>query len=282
MSRSPLSNSAEGRPVRGTGMRYPIILLAVAIMLAPVIWHLGARLLQPEAPGRASNEQIAFLETEIEALRNRLDDLEEAVRTGALSELERDTAPTGDTASRFGGFDDLMLLSARGELNTGLRPLSMDTLEDVFGMPAPELSQKCAPPSSEKLVALLETRDVGPFRARLIGPALDSLERVLGTVKESYPALYRQLRNYGGFCARLVRGSEDSISRHGFGLAIDISIGGTLDTMGDGKTQFGLLILHEFFLEEGWVWGASFGREDSMHFEVSAELLNRWRDEGLI
>lgn len=263
-------------------MRLAIILLALAIVLAPVVWHLGARFLQPAGPDRASEERLAFLETEIEALRNRVEELEEAVRTGALTELERDPAPTGETASRFGGFDDLMLLSARGELNTGLTPLSMGALEEIFGMPAPELSQKCAPPSSERLVALLETRDVGPFKARLIGPALDSLERVLGAVKDSYPALYRQLRTYGGFCARLVRGSEDNISRHGFGLAIDISIGGTLDAMGDGKTQFGLLILHEFFLEEGWIWGASFGREDSMHFEVSAELLRRWRDEGLI
>lgn len=261
-------------------MRTPIIILAAAILLAPVIWHVGAGLSRPDRPDGALEERVAFLEVELEALRARIREMEEA--GPAQPEGDRLAAlPPGETASRFGGFDDLMLLSARSEMNVGMTPLTLGALEEIFGMPTPDLSQKCAQPKSEKLLAALETRDVGPFRARLIRPALDSLERVLGRVRQDYPELYRQLRNYGGFCARLVRGSDESVSRHSFGVAIDISIGGTLDAMGDGKTQFGLIILRDYFAEEGWIWGAGFGREDSMHFEVSAELLESWRQAGL-
>ena len=263
-------------------MRYPVILLAVAILLAPVIWHLTARMLPSRTTGGASEDRIAFLEAEIDVLNVRIEQLERAMRTSSAPQREPVPEMPLDTPSPFGGFDELTVLSARGEYNWGLRPLAISELEEIFGMPAPELSQKCAQPRSEKLMALLETRNVGPFEARLIRPALDSLERVLGEVKESYPELYRQLHSYGSFCARLIRGSKEGVSRHSFGIAIDISIGGTLDQMGDGMTQFGLIILQEFFHQEGWIWGASFGREDSMHFEVSAQLLSRWLEQGLI
>ena len=36
------------------------------------------------------------------------------------------------------------------------------------------------------------------------------------------------------------------------------------------------------FQAEGWVWGAAFRREDSMHFEVSADLFEKWLAEGRI
>ena len=83
------------------------------------------------------------------------------------------------------------------------------TKRKAFGQPVAEPGQSCAQPTSPRLVAALETRDVGPFRARLISPALDSLERVLARVAEEYPDLYEELKTYGGFCARLIRGSAD-------------------------------------------------------------------------
>ena len=49
-----------------------------------------------------------------------------------------------------------------------------------------------------------------------------------------------------------------------------------------GKTQLGLTLLADFFNKEGWIWGAGFGREDSMHFEVSREKLLQWRRLGQI
>ena len=36
----------------------------------------------------------------------------------------------------------------------------------------------------------------------------------------------------------------------------------------------------EFFNEAGWYWGAGYGREDSMHFEVGEALLRQWVADG--
>ena len=81
-------------------------------------------------------------------------------------------------------------------------------------------------------------------------------------------------------CVRQIRGSNNRISTHSFGVAVDVNIDGQLDNFTDGKTQLGLTILADFFREEGWVWGAGFSREDSMHFEVSRKLLDRWLSDG--
>ncbi|WP_330848789.1 M15 family metallopeptidase [Mangrovicoccus ximenensis] len=71
-------------------------------------------------------------------------------------------------------------------------------------------------------------------------------------------------------------------STHAFGLALDVNIAGQLDNFADGRTQLGLILIADYFHEEGWVWGAGFRREDSMHFEVSRQQLEEWRAEGLI
>jgi hypothetical protein len=81
---------------------------------------------------------------------------------------------------------------------------------------------------------------------------------------------------------RLIRGSRSSISNHSFATAIDLKLEGKLDGFGDGGTQFGLLIVAELFNEEGWFWGATYRREDSMHFEVGEETLRAWVQEGKI
>lgn len=264
-------------------MRLALFALALAILGAPLVWRLSAPAPAP-APAYAVGpmaERLAMLEVELEALRHRFEALEQ--RASLSPEAPPPPGPgTGDGAGDFSGYGDLMLLSARRDINSGLNLLGVAELADVFGQPAETLGHDCAPPASSRLAEMLETRDLGPFRARLIRPALDSLERVLARVEVDYPDLIETLRSYGGFCARLVRGSADQISRHAFGVAIDVSVGGAIDEMGDGKTQLGLIILSDYFFEEGWIWGAAFGREDSMHFEVSAELFRRWRDEGLI
>lgn len=262
-------------------MRFAVILLALAIVAAPLVWRLSAPLAPESAQLRTDDlvtlpARVRFLEEEIAALSDKLRALERDA--GAL---EPDLLlPPPDTD--FGGLDEPMLLASRGDINAGRSLIPTAELVETFGMPAPELDQQCAEPTSPKLLSVLETRDVGPFRARMIRPALDSLERILDKVEAEHPRLYGLLKTYGGFCVRLVRGSEDSISRHAFGVALDVSIGGTLDEMGDGRTQFGLIILHDYFAEEGWFWGAAFSREDSMHFEISREVFAQWRAEGLL
>lgn len=116
----------------------------------------------------------------------------------------------------------------------------------------------------------------------MLQPALDSLKRVFEKVKATDPDLYARINTAGGLCVRQIRGTRGRTSTHAFGLAVDLNIDGKLDTLGDGKTQLGLTILADFFRAEGWVWGAGFSREDSMHFEVSRQKLEEWRAEGKI
>ena len=236
-------------------------------------------------------QRLAHQADALEQIQTEIDALKTARATlGALANpLEPDEAPAvdlppllEDRENSFGRYADLMLLSARRHINSGLKPIRQSRLIEVFGRPAEDLTQDCAPPTSPRLLGLLTTRNVGPFRARMIKPAIESLERILARVKQDEPGLYASLKSYGGLCARLIRGSSERISRHAFGVAIDVSVGGTLDRMGDGTTQFGLILLAEHFQAEGWVWGAAFRREDSMHFEVSADLFEKWLAEGRI
>ena len=81
---------------------------------------------------------------------------------------------------------------------------------------------------------------------------------------------------------RRIRGTQNRLSTHSYGLAVALNIDGHLATLGDGRTQLGLTILADFFHAEGWVWGAGFGREDSMHFEISRRQLDEWLDAGLL
>ena len=111
-------------------------------------------------------------------------------------------------------------------------------------------------------------------------PAIDSITRVFEQVRKTDPDLYARIGTAGSLCVRQIRGTVGRTSTHSFGVAVDLNIDGVLDTLGDGKTQLGLTILSDFFISEGWVWGAGFTREDSMHFEVSKQMLQAWRAEG--
>jgi hypothetical protein len=136
--------------------------------------------------------------------------------------------------------------------------------------------------TNPKLKSQLVVANVGPIRVSMLQPAVDSITRVFEKVKAADPDLYARINTAGSLCVRQIRGTRGRTSTHSFGLAVDLNIDGKLDTLGDGKTQLGLTILADFFNEEGWAWGAAWGREDSMHFEVSKQMLQQWRKEGKI
>lgn len=171
---------------------------------------------------------------------------------------------------------------AKARFNKGLTQPNNRVMLEMLGRPREDLSQDCKSPTNERIKNLLETRQIGPIRVTMIRPALDSLERIMTRLQESEPDIYAAVGTAGAICARLVRGSTSSISNHSWGTAIDVKLEGRLDGFADGGTQFGLLILAELFNEEGWYWGATYNREDSMHFEVSVEALQRWAAEGQI
>jgi len=166
--------------------------------------------------------------------------------------------------------------SINGNLD-GARNITMQTL---IGLPRSTFSKDCQEPTNPDFVELLAFEDVGPFRVRGLRPAVQSLRQVLADVRNDNVDLYDRLGNAGMLCCRWVRGSTSVLSNHSWGTAIDLTIDGQLDPLGDNKVQRGLLQLYKHFNRHGWFWGAAFRREDSMHFEASDQLIHRWAAEG--
>ena len=179
-------------------------------------------------------------------------------------------------------YAQVVLIANRRNVNDGLEIAGSRWLANTFGLPREDLDQTCREMTNERLASKLRIEDVGPIRVRMLQPAIDSLKRVFAKVEATDPDLYARISTAGSLCVRAIRGTTNRASTHSYGLAVDLNIDGKLDTLGDGKTQLGLTILADFFKEEGWVWGASWRREDSMHFEVSRQKLEEWVSQGLL
>jgi D-alanyl-D-alanine carboxypeptidase len=169
---------------------------------------------------------------------------------------------------------------ARDGLNPGLTSPSPNYVKSVLGIPG-ELTNDCTPVTNPVFKKLIVTERVGPFRVTGLKPAVSAIRRVFDQVKLEKPDLYEQLGTEGMLCVRKVRGGSD-FSNHSWGTAIDIKINKKLDTRGDRQTQVGLSELYPYFQAEKFYWGAAFGTEDSMHFEVSQQLLEEWKASGEI
>jgi hypothetical protein len=177
------------------------------------------------------------------------------------------------------GMTDQMQL-ARKRFNQTVERPRPQVLRELVGEPRETYSQECLPVTNPRMVKLLETRKVAGVRLTMLKPALDSLEQVMERLRTEEPDIYAAIGSAGALCARYVRGSTKSISSHAWGAAVDLTLKRALDQMGDGTTQFGLVVLAEFFNDAGWYWGAGYSREDSMHFEVGEGLLRKWVAEG--
>jgi D-alanyl-D-alanine carboxypeptidase len=173
-------------------------------------------------------------------------------------------------------------------INKNVTKARQKTMLDTFGQPG-GLSTDCTAPTSDRVRKLLVTSNVGPFSVTGLKPAVEALQRIFSSVRQEEPELFGQLGTAGMLCCRRIRtlpGKPPSkqFSNHSWGTAVDIKIKGALDPRGDGKTQLGLLLLHPFFNEEKFFWGAGFGGgfEDSMHFEASDELVREWKEKGIV
>lgn len=172
------------------------------------------------------------------------------------------------------------MILAKTRFNKGITQPRNRTMLAILGNPRESYNTECQGVTNPRLKELLETRQIGPIKVTMLRPALDSLERVMNRLKASDPDIYAKVGTAGALCVRFIRGSSTSISNHSWATAIDLTLEGKLDGFADGGTQFGLLILAEYFNEEGWFWGAAYNREDSMHFEVGEETLRKWQEEG--
>ncbi len=287
----------------------PAIILAVAIILAPILWFVVPMILGTSNSGNGpaidsqARIEIEVLNQQVEDIRIRMEDIREGmaalgqeVRNRPAFQAQRPVFNQGDSSSAqndgaevfkqsgensiIDSYAQVVLIADRRNVNKGLKTAGPSYLAKKLGRPRQVLSDKCESMTNPRLKALLKTQRVGPIRVTMLQPALDSLTRVFENVRITDPDLYARINTAGALCVRRIRGSKDRLSTHSFGLAVDLNIDGKLDRLGDGKTQLGLTILADFFRTEGWVWGASWRREDSMHFEISRKQLDQWLAEG--
>ena len=291
----------------------PILIGAIgliAVCLAGLIFYLVTA--EPQEPGFADLSEPLFQEDtsfdggsvdsaariEIEKLRQQMEFMQQKIIAleGEIAKVDARASagpvvsqqPTGSPGFDNGANDIIdayastVLIAGRRNLNKGLSVAGPSFLEKTLGRPRENLSDNCEGMTNEKLKRMLVLETVGPIRVRMLQPAVDSLKRVFANVQAADPDLYARINTAGSLCVRQIRGTRGRTSTHSFGLSVDLNIDGKLDTLGDGKTQLGLTILADFFMEEGWFWGAAFSREDSMHFEVSKEMVTKWRAEGKI
>lgn len=274
----------------------PAIILGVAIILAPILWYVFPLIVPIEenyegpAIDSGARIEIEMLSQQVEDLRNQVEQLSlEVTRSQSGTVLPQ----AGQGEDDFGfdsstpneiidAYAQVVLIANRKKVNQNLELANSSFLRETFGLPREDLTDECQAMTNPRLEENLVLEEVGPVRVRMLKPAVESLRTVFDNIQRTDPDLYARINTAGSLCVRRIRGATSSASAHAYGLAVDLNIDGVLDTLGDGKTQLGLTILADFFRDEGWVWGAAWGREDSMHFEVSRNKIEEWLDQGLL
>ncbi len=173
------------------------------------------------------------------------------------------------------------LIEVPTNINIDVQNARQQTMLALMGNPRSSYDVDCQPITSSSLKNLIVLEDVGPFKVTGLKPAVDDLRKIFSNVKANNPDLYSSLDTAGMLCCRLVRGTKiGAISNHSWGTAIDIKINDQLDRRGDNKVFQGLVNLASFFNKQGWYWGAGFGAEDGMHFEVGEKRIRDFYQAG--
>ncbi|WP_083100463.1 M15 family metallopeptidase [Pseudophaeobacter leonis] len=275
----------------------PAIILCFGLLLAPAVWiGLKWMLSEDDFQGAAVDStawiEIEMLRQQIEDLQLRLSDLQTEVTRLPLasggqmapeaSSAEAEREIWDQTEGADLDYAQVVLIADRVNVNRGLRVTGGKYLTERLGRPREDLNDTCQSMTNPNLKDKLVTEQVGPIRVSMLRPAIESLKVVFENIRAADPDLYNRINTAGALCVRRIRGTVNSLSTHSYGLAVDLNIDGQLDNFTDGKTQLGLTIMADFFFAEGWVWGAGFRREDSMHFEISRRQLDAWVSDGLL
>lgn len=95
------------------------------------------------------------------------------------------------------------------------------------------------------------------------------LEDVLGRLA-AIPNVWATIGDYGGvYNFRRIRNSPSKLSRHSWGIAIDLDVA---DNPQGGRGNMHPLIIQAFY-DIGWLWGGWFtGTPDPMHFEKAGRF----------
>ncbi|APO78574.1 D-alanyl-D-alanine carboxypeptidase domain-containing protein (plasmid) [Rhizobium etli 8C-3] len=257
--------------------------------------RLTQQLAQQDREIQSLRAELNSVKPKVIELEGKVEELAKAPRPDPVAPSLAVTAPPGEPLSQesfsidqFGGMappeetenmTEPMQL-AKKRFNEGVIRPTPAVLRQILGEPRSAYSTSCQPVTNPKLLKNLVSRDIGHFRLTMIRPALDSLAHIMERLRKEEPDIYSAIGTAGALCARYVRGSNRSVSSHAWGAAVDLTLKKNLDRMGDSSTQFGLVVLAEFFNDAGWYWGAGYTREDSMHFEVGEALLRKWAAEG--
>ncbi len=172
------------------------------------------------------------------------------------------------------------LIGVPSGLNPGVSSAKQATMLSLLGNPRSSFDAACREVTNPALKALIDIESVGPFKVQGLRPAVASLKTILAEIRAAVPDVHAGLGSAGMLCARLVRGSEQAISNHSWGTAIDVTLDGILDTRGDNLVQEGLTRIAPIFNAHGWFWGAGFRTEDAMHFEAGDDLIRTWHAHG--
>lgn len=180
-------------------------------------------------------------------------------------------------------YTDAVPCPSRDSINTGLSSAQHSTMVLTFGVPG-RLTVDCSDLTNQKLLKLIETRRVGPFKSLTgLKPALDALDTVFRDVDKDMPGLYAVLGTAGMLCCRSVRGRPEYYSNHSWGTAIDLKVGGILAPLNATRIPRGLLLIYPYLHRNGWFWAAGYQkRTDPMHFEVSQETIQKWKASGML
>jgi D-alanyl-D-alanine carboxypeptidase len=167
---------------------------------------------------------------------------------------------------------------AQSAVNSGLTVPNSSYMLTKFGKPG-VLSDDCSDITNKEFNRhiIYGAQVHQNFKVSGFEYAVHSLERIFSRVRSEDPDLYAAIKTAGMLCCRHIRGNPAAYSNHAWGCAIDLKFGTDIDTVGDGMTQQGLLLLYPYFHPEKWFWGAGYknrAREDSMHFELSREILD--------
>lgn len=174
------------------------------------------------------------------------------------------------------------LVAVPAGINQNVMNARQATMLALLGNPRDSYDQECREITNPRLAALMTTDRAGPLHVRGLRPAVESLKQVVADIKNEVPAVFDALGTAGMFCARLVRGSQTSISNHSWGTAIDLTLDGVLDERGDDRVQVGLTRIFPIFNRHGWYWGAGFPVEDGMHFECGDDLIRKFAQDGAL
>jgi hypothetical protein len=112
-------------------------------------------------------------------------------------------------------------------------------------------------------------------------PAVESLKAVMTDIRAEQPEVFAALGSAGMLCARHVRNKPAAISNHAWGAAIDLTLNNELDGPGNNRVQAGLTLVAPIFNRHRWFWGAGFGKEDAMHFELSDQKIRELHAAGV-